>query len=85
MIFVFDGQDKHGIWMKDMNFDIDILWLDVNGKLVGLKDNASPQSYPEVFYPERPAQYVIEGSSSLIEDTEINIGDMVNLPKYITD
>ena len=28
MLFLFDGRDFHGIWMKNCKFPIDILWLD---------------------------------------------------------
>src|SRR3954470_9978565 len=27
MLFVYDSDDKHAIWMKDMNYSIDIVWL----------------------------------------------------------
>ena len=28
LLFVFDGLDFHGIWMKNCRFPIDIVWLD---------------------------------------------------------
>ena len=28
MLFVFEREDYYGFWMKDMNFPIDIAWLD---------------------------------------------------------
>lgn len=34
MFFKFDTLEQQGIWMKDMNFSIDILWLDENCKAV---------------------------------------------------
>jgi uncharacterized membrane protein (UPF0127 family) len=32
MFFIFDQEDFHGIWMKDMNYPIDIIWFDKNKK-----------------------------------------------------
>lgn len=60
MLFIFDNDSRSGFWMKDMKFSIDIVWLDVSKKVVTIKDNASPESYPEVFYPTSPARYVLE-------------------------
>ena len=51
MLFVFDNEDLHGIWMKDMNFPIDILWINEDYEIVDIKENAKPESFPEIFYP----------------------------------
>src|SRR3989344_9043068 len=40
MLFVFNKPDKHLFWMKDMNFPIDIIWLDVNKKVIYIKKSA---------------------------------------------
>jgi uncharacterized membrane protein (UPF0127 family) len=33
MLFVFDRPGKYIFWMKDMNFPIDIIWIDKNLKI----------------------------------------------------
>ena len=60
MLFVFDTEDRWGIWMKDMRFSIDIVWADAQGTVVGVVHNATPESYPKVFEPPEPARYVLE-------------------------
>ncbi len=60
LLFVFDSDDKWGIWMKDMRFAIDILWADAAGRVVTVVQNADPGSYPQIFYPTLPARYVLE-------------------------
>ncbi len=60
MLFVFDTEDAWGIWMKDMRFPIDIIWADTNGTILTIKRGATPESYPEVFYPANQARYVLE-------------------------
>lgn len=60
MLFVFDSSDKWGIWMKDMRFNLDIVWLSEQGVVVGLEQDVSPNTYPEAFYPNMPARYVLE-------------------------
>src|SRR6266542_6597913 len=34
MLFVYDSDGKWPIWMKDMNYPIDIIWLDKDKKVV---------------------------------------------------
>lgn len=76
MLFVFDETDKHGIWMKDMNFPIDILWLDEKKKVVFMVKHAEPSSYPfTTFKPTKPARYVVELPANSIERKDIIIGD----------
>lgn len=60
LLFMFPTDDKFGIWMKNMNFNIDVLWLDHNKKVVHIEHNMEPRSYPKVFYPDADARYVIE-------------------------
>ncbi len=79
MVFIFDFEDKHGFWMKDMNFPIDIAWLDAAQRLVAIEHNVSPASYPKTFYPAAPAKYVIETVSGTFASLDIHIGDMVVL------
>jgi uncharacterized membrane protein (UPF0127 family) len=49
MLFVFDTPGSHDIWMKDMRFPIDILWIDINGTIVHIEKNVSPDTYPSLF------------------------------------
>lgn len=60
MFFVFETPDNYGFWMKDMLYPLDIVFLDTDMKVISYTDNASPASYPTIFYPESPAQYVLE-------------------------
>ena len=60
MLFVFDSDGLWGIWMKDMRFPIDIVWADVDGKVITVANNVAPETYPEVFSPSSPARYVLE-------------------------
>lgn len=60
MLFVFDHDDKFGFWMKDMKFAIDIVWLDASGTVLTIAPDLSPSTYPNAFYPSRPARYVLE-------------------------
>ncbi len=60
MLFEFESAGYPAIWMKDMLFSIDILWLDDNFTVVELAENISPETYPKIFSPRIPARYVLE-------------------------
>jgi uncharacterized membrane protein (UPF0127 family) len=79
MLFDFEKVGDWQIWMKDMHFSIDILWLDEAGKVVFIKNDASPSSYPEVFSAPSPTRYVIELLAGTVEKTGLKIGDVINI------
>ena len=80
-LFIFDSSGHHSIWMKDMNYSIDIIWVNEEKKIVHFEKDASPESYPEMFTPVKEAKYVIETTKGFIEKNGIKIGDNVVLPK----
>lgn len=80
-LFVFDIVGEHSIWMKDMNYAIDIIWVDAENKIVDIKKNATPESYPESFSPKTDTLYVIETKAGFVEKNKIKIGDEVALPE----
>lgn len=59
-LFIFEQSDSYGFWMKDMNYPIDIVFLNENMEVVSFFDNVRPDSYPQVFYPESNSLYVLE-------------------------
>ena len=79
MLFVFDTEGKYQFWMKDMLFPIDILWLDSDGRVVDMRENASPYTYPEVFTPNLPARHVLELPAGFARDNNVRLGDIVRL------
>jgi uncharacterized membrane protein (UPF0127 family) len=60
MLFVFDDDNPAQIWMKDMLFPIDIVWLSADGAVITVTPDVSPDTYPEVFSPAQWARYVLE-------------------------
>lgn len=79
MLFVFPEVGFHNFWMKDMNFPIDIIWLDANYKIVSIKGNVAPESYPETFAPSAPALYVLELPAGFAKAHGLIYNDSINL------
>lgn len=81
MLFDFEHEDTWGIWMKDMNYAIDIIWIDSESRVIFMVADAQPSSYPDTVYkPSKQARYVIETISGTIERTGLKMGDIVTLP-----
>lgn len=77
MLFVFEQPEVHGFWMKDMNFPLDLLWIDENGKLVAISENVVPETYPEIFRPPSSIVYVLEVTGGWARNHNISIGEEV--------
>ena len=77
MLFVFKKPTRSGFWMKDMFFSLDIVWLDSNKKVVHIEQNISPDTYPKIFGPVTPAQYVMEFKAGTVARLGTKKGDIV--------
>lgn len=77
MLFVFDEAGQNCLWMKDMNFAIDMVWLDASKKIVHIESQVSPDTYPESFCPQTPALYAIELNAGTGVAAGLRVGDSV--------
>lgn len=80
-LFLFESSALHGIWMKDMNYAIDIIWVDEALSIVHIEKAVSPDTYPTSFIPDVPARYVIEAAAGFATTHAIKKGDRVVLPE----
>jgi uncharacterized protein len=75
LLFVFDNPDLHGIWMKDMNFAIDIIWFNEMREIIHWEKQVTPDSYPSVFRPNSNSLYVLELNAGFVDDNNLKMGD----------
>lgn len=83
MLFVFENEQTTNFWMKDMNFDLDMIWLDKDYKIVHIEEKAKANSYN----PKNPseskifsngnklAKYVLETNAGLVNKMNLKVGD----------
>lgn len=78
MLFVFPEVKVHTMWMKGMLIPIDIVFIDSDGKIVKVYENAPPKMGPK--YPSIvPCKYAIECAAGdaarlgLVEGARIRI------------
>lgn len=76
-LFAFGTPGTHSIWMKDMNYAIDILWVAEDGTIVHIEENIAPETYPDSFASPVPAWYVVEAVAGFVATNTIAIGDKV--------
>ena len=60
-----------------MRFDLDIIWINRNGKVVEIKEYVSPYNFPEIYTSERLASFVLEVNGGTAEAVGLNVGDYV--------
>jgi uncharacterized protein len=79
MIFIFDKPAIYSFWMKNMNFPIDILYI--NGdRIVTIYKNQKPESSgnPPVLNPKEEVDKVLEINAGLSDKYKIQEGDKVD-------
>jgi uncharacterized membrane protein (UPF0127 family) len=77
MLFVYDRPHPVGIWMKDMRFPLDIIWIQA-GRIVAIEKQAPPLSSagPERVYTAT-ADLVLEVPAGFADRQRIRVGDSV--------
>jgi len=81
LLFVFNTPGNYPFWMKDMNFPIDMIWIDENMKVIYIQKDATPESYPATYGPiqsDKTTKYVLEVSAGFADKNNLKIGDSVS-------
>ena len=79
MLFVFEKQKTYRFWMKDMQFPLDIIWLD-NHRIVHIIHNAKPansRGEPEVMTSPVPVNFVLEIAAGRASKLQLKTGQRV--------
>jgi len=83
MYFIFPIKAKYSIWMKDMYFPLDIVWI-ADGKVVGFKELAETPGSNDLlelptYYPPEPVNAVLELNAGSVKKFGLKVGDAVTL------
>ena len=84
MLFIFEKAGHYAFWMKDMNFDLDILYINDRKEVVEIFENVKKESYysdnvenSEKIKNSNIAKYVLEINSGKVKQMGIKIGDKI--------
>jgi uncharacterized membrane protein (UPF0127 family) len=79
--FIFPNDGPHPIWMKDMRYPLDIIWLDAQGVVVHYEEVVDPATYPQTFQSPIPARYVVEANAGFIATHGLGLGATSSIPR----
>ena len=92
MLFIFKEEARHGFWMKNVNFPLDIIWMDKYKRIVDIKPNLKPcqearepfdgghiEKSCASFFSADKALYVLEVNSGFAAKHKIKLGDTVSI------
>ncbi len=77
MLFVFQAPGLYSLWMLNMQFSLDMMWFDHDGKIVHIEKDVPPcKTVVEItscqsIVPEGEALYVLEVTSGFIDQNNI--------------
>jgi len=77
MIFVFEKPGLHSLWMLNMQFSLDMIWFDQDGKIVHIEKDVPPcKTALEIttcqsIVPDEEAVYILEVTSGFIDQNNI--------------
>lgn len=78
MLFPYDNEGHYYFWMKDMNFSIDIIWIN-NGKIIDITSDYEPSTYPGSVTSSDKASSILELKSGSVEQYDLEIGNSINI------
>ncbi|MFH1447887.1 MAG: DUF192 domain-containing protein [Candidatus Micrarchaeota archaeon] len=81
MLFVFAEEGRHGFWMKNMQFPIDIIFIDGDWRVVGIAQDVEPcRKEPcETYVPNADAKYVLEINANSSREHGIFINSRIHV------
>lgn len=81
MLFVFDTSANQVFWMKDTLIPLDMIFLDANGTIVGIVENAQPcEADPCPTYSiSAPSSLVIEANAGFAREKALRSGQKVKI------
>jgi uncharacterized membrane protein (UPF0127 family) len=79
MLFVFEEEDIHSFWMKNMSFAIDILWLDRQRRIVHIEEKVPPcpRDPCPSYVPAAAAAFVLELQAGFVEKHGLRISNRI--------
>lgn len=77
MLFPESSPRIKSMWMKNTLIPLDMLFIDAHGRIVYIRENATPQSLAIITYPQ-PVAAVLELSGGTCARIGIRVGDQVH-------
>ena len=79
MLFVWPEDAPRTMWMKDTFIPLDIIFIEADGKIAGIVENAEPHNLSPLG-TDRPVRYVLEVPAGDAKRLQMAVGQTVVLP-----
>ncbi|MCH9041781.1 MAG: DUF192 domain-containing protein [Nitrosopumilus sp.] len=85
MIFVFEESGLYSLWMLNMQFSLDMIWFDQDGKVVHIEKNIPPcKTALEIttcqsIIPDVEAVYILEVTSGFVDKNNITTDSILSI------
>lgn len=86
MLLAFDSPDRRSIWMLNMQFALDVFWIDGDGKVVHIEKNIPPckttvetMTCPSYQGKGLGAQYVLEVTAGFVDKNNITTDSVMEI------
>jgi uncharacterized protein len=84
MLFLFEESAEHGFWMMNTLIPLDMIFIDEDGRIVGIVERAEPRTTTSRTVG-RPSRYVLEVNGGWAAAHGVRAGDRVrfeNVPRF---
>lgn len=78
LLFVFNETGTHLFWMKEMLFNLDLVFFDENWQIILVEKNLSQQTFPQTFGGQIKSRYVLEINAGEAEKFGLTVGERAN-------
>ena len=85
MIFVFEKSGLYSLWMLNMQFSLDMIWFDQDGKVVHIEKDVPPcKTALEIttcqsIIPDAEAVYILEVTSGFVDKNNITQDSILSI------
>jgi uncharacterized protein len=84
MLFLFDESEEHSFWMKNTLIPLDMIFIDDEGRIVGIVERAEPRTTVSRTVG-KPSRYVLEVNGGWAASRGVRAGDRVrfeSVPRF---
>ncbi len=81
MLFIFKNPGIYTFWMKNTLISLDILWIDINNKIIYISKKTPPctTSICNTYGPSENTKYVLEINGGISDKENFKVGDLVKI------
>ncbi|HEV7242125.1 MAG TPA: DUF192 domain-containing protein [Thermoanaerobaculia bacterium] len=79
MLFIFPRDDVFSFWMKNTRIPLDMIWIDADKRIVGIRENVPPCKVEDCpsYGPGVVARYVLEVGGGEAAKHALKVGDVL--------